>query len=311
MKIHNVTVEYLSKRSKASRDYSDGPVEDDMLRLVQSPNFATERAEILANKPSWAMYYHFTPLRGNIVNWKDFSPKSKILEIGAGCGAITEALLESADSSVQVDALELSEKRALINAHRNKNYKNLRVLVGNLEEFTGSGYDYIVCIGVLEYAGKFISGDNPYITFLESLYSFLKPGGELLLAIENKLGTKYINGAREDHMGTYYESLMDYPRYEGIRTFSKKELTSLFSEAGFSQLEFFLPVPDYKMPRMIVNEKLLNVADDLSFLLRAAPAPALDQPRIYSASEQLLTSSVINAGLYADLSNSFLVRGVK
>lgn len=311
MKIHNVTVEHLSKRSKASRDYSDGPVEDEMLKLVKSPDFAKKRAKILANRPSWAMYYHFTPLRGNIVNWKDFSPNSRILEIGAGCGAITEALLETTDETVQIDALELSEKRALINANRNKDHKNLRVIVGNLEEFAETGYDYIVCIGVLEYAGKFITGDNPFTAFLDKLHSFLKPGGELILAIENKLGIKYINGAREDHIGTYYESLMDYPQYNGIRTFSKKELQSLFLSAGFKETEFFLPIPDYKMPTIVVNERLLHSAEDLSFLSRAAPAPALDQPRVYSASEQLFTGSIIDAGLYADLSNSFLVRGVK
>lgn len=311
MKIKNATIEHLLKQSTASRDYSDGPIEDSMLELVQSPDFSEKRAAMLANKPSWAMFYHFTPLRGNIINWKKFSPNTKILEIGAGCGAITEALLAVVDDSVTVDALELSEKRALINAHRNKKYKNLRVIVGNLEEFTETGYDYIVCIGVLEYAGKFISGEDPFMAFLEKLNGFLKPGGELLLAIENKLGTKYINGAREDHNGKYYESIMGYPQYNGVRTFSKKELTSLFSNAGFKKLEFFLPIPDYKIPTMIINESLLNVTDDLSFISRAAPAPAYDQSRIYSFSEQLFTRSIIDAGLYAELSNSFLIRGEK
>lgn len=309
MNVHDVKLEYLAKQSNASRNYTDGPVEDEMLRLVKSIDFEVKRARILADKPTWAMYYHFTPKRGNIINWVDFKPNSKILEIGAGCGAVTEALLQTVKDSVSIDALELSEKRALINAHRNKGHKNLRVLVGNLEEFNETGYDYIICIGVLEYAGKFITGEEPFLNFLKKLKGFLKGGGELYLAIENKFGLKYINGAREDHVGKYYESLMDYPGYNGIRTFSKQELVCLLKKAGFKKTELYLPVPDYKMPSIVLNEKYTKIAKDLSFLSRAAPAPALDQPRIYSSSEQLFTDSVIKAGLYPELSNSFLIRG--
>ena len=308
IRIGDVTVKFLSEKSAASRDYSDGPVENDMLALVMSPDYATNREQMLANSPSWPMYYHFSPVRANIINWKTFLPSTRILEIGAGCGAITESLLEVVDDSVCIDALELSEKRAMINAYRNKSKKNLQILVGNLEEFSASGYDYVICVGVLEYAGKFISDEEPFRGFLEKLRSFLKPGGELILAIENKLGLKYFNGAREDHVGRYYESLMDYPQYTGIRTFSKKELRELLRDAGYKELEFYIPVPDYKIPSFVINERIFEEGVDMSFLSRSAPAPSYDQPRIHSSSEQLLTRTVVEAGLYGDLSNSFLVR---
>ena len=311
MNIENVVVRHLGEKRQYEREYSDGPVEDEMLNLVKSTDFKQRRREMLANNPSWAMYYHFTPLRGNLVNWKTFRPGSRILEIGAGCGAITEALLETVDGSTTVDALELTEKRALINAYRNKKYSNLEVIVGNLEDFDKKNYDYVICVGVLEYSGRFISGDSPYEDFLKKLFGFLKPGGELLLAIENKLGIKYFNGSREDHIGKHYESLMDYPQYDGIRTFSRKELLGMFKNVGFRNTELYLPLPDYKIPKIVINEKLLDTTDNLSFVTRIAPAPAFDQPRIHSASEQLLTSSIIDAGLYIDMTNSFLVRGVK
>lgn len=307
-KIGNVSIRHL--KQNPDHVYTDGPVEAEMLSLVTSDDFSEKRDKILANYPTWAMYYHFTPTRGNIINWKDFKPGSRILEIGAGCGAITEAILQSVDSSVKVDAIELSETRAMINAHRNKNYSNLEIIVGNIEDLDVSNYDYVICIGVLEYAGKFISGNDPYLNFLKKLRSFLIPNGELLLAIENKLGLKYINGAREDHVGKFYESLMDYPNYNGIRTFTRKELANLFLAAGFLKSEFYIPIPDYKIPTMVIHEEFITKAEDLSFLTRAAPAPAYDQPRIYSASEQLLTKSALDGGVYVDLSNSFLVMGV-
>lgn len=307
-KIEDVNIEFLSKRAGTNQEYTDGPIEDEMLALVKSSDYINKKHKMLADKPSWPMYYHFTPLRGNLINWKAFSKKSKILEVGAGCGGITEALLEVVDKSIKIDALELSEKRAVINAYRNRNKKNLRLIVGNLEDFKETGYDYVICVGVLEYSGKFISGSDPFGAFVKKLHGFLKPEGELLLAIENKMGVKYINGAREDHLGKYYESLMDYPGNHGVKTFSKKELTALFRNAGFKNIELLFPIPDYKIPTMVLHENIFETTTDLSFISRNAPAPAMDQSRIHSASEQLVTRSVVNAGLFPELSNSFLVQ---
>jgi len=109
--------------------------------------------------------YHLSPIRANLVNWYSFDKKARVLEIGAGCGAITEALVKQ---DVHVDALELSERRAIINATRNQKAKNLNVLIGNLEVLEATRpYDYAVCVGVLEYAGRFTSGAKPYEMFLK------------------------------------------------------------------------------------------------------------------------------------------------
>lgn len=312
MEIGNVVVEKLKHLDKPNEQkYSDGPVEDELLKLVKSPDFKSKRWEIIKNNPTWAHIYHFSPLRANIINWYSFKKNIRILEIGAGCGAITEALLDNTDESIQIDALELSEKRATINAYRNRKIKKnrLRVLIGNLEDLdVKQPYDIIVCIGVLEYAGRFMSDQEPYLSFLQKIRSLLSNNGELFLAIENKLGIKYINGAREDHLGRFYESIMSYPQYDGIRTFSRKELLHLLTEAGLPNQEVMLPVPDYKLPRVIINEKLLTNVNNVSYLTKFAPAPNPDQSRIHSASEQLFTQSAVDAGIYLDLANSFLVR---
>lgn len=312
MKIGKVAFTSLAKNNGIEAEYSDGPVEDELLELVKSPDYPRLRNEVLANNPSWPMYYHLSPLRGNLVNWYPFLPNTKILEVGAGCGAITEAILNTVDGSTHVTALELSERRAKVNAYRNSSYSNLEVKVGNLEVLDNQEqYDYVVCVGVLEYSGRFISGDKPFATFLSSLYDLLKPGGTLLLAIENKFGLKYINGAREDHTGAFFDSLMSYPQYSGIRTFSKNELSTLATQCGFNSIDYHFPVPDYKLPRLVINESILQKPFVYPLLAKLYPAPAPDQSRVYIGSEQLILKSVIDAGLFAETANSFLIEAHK
>lgn len=73
--------------------YSDGPVEDEMLEVAK--NFREEEYnQVIARRKSWPLLYHFSHIRQNIVNWYPLG--GKVLEIGAGCGAITGALADQA-----------------------------------------------------------------------------------------------------------------------------------------------------------------------------------------------------------------------
>lgn len=101
----------------------------------------------MANSLSLSKY------RANIIEWIPITKSDSVLEIGAGCGAITKTL---ADKSGHVTCVELSKKRSEINAFRNSEKSNLEIIVGdfNLINFTEK-YDYITIIGVLEYASSF------------------------------------------------------------------------------------------------------------------------------------------------------------
>ena len=57
---------------------------------------------------------------------------------------------------------------------------------------------------MLEYAGMYIHARDPYNEILKRLSSHLALGGEIVCAIENKYGLKYISGCREDHTGGFY-----------------------------------------------------------------------------------------------------------
>mgnify|MGYP000703694515 FL=1 len=143
-----------------------------------------------------------------------------MLEIGAGCGAITGALAKKANS---VTCVELSKRRSTINATRNKEFDNIEIFVGNFQtvEKDLGQFDVITLIGVLEYAQYYISSKKPYEEFLKIVLKHLKPNGKLILAIENKLGMKYWAGCKEDHNGGYFESIENYPNNKGVRTFKR------------------------------------------------------------------------------------------
>ena len=233
--------------------YSDGDVEIDLL------NFAKEGLDVTqipVDQRSYACAYHLSAMRENIINWYPLKKTDKVLEIGAGCGGITGALCREAGSVVSV---ELSKRRAEINYERHKDCDNLEIMVGNLNDMEFSEkFDYVVLIGVFEYAMSFTKGDRPYHRFLEKIKGFVKPQGKILMAIENRLGAKYFAGAYEDHTDTFFLGLNQYEGNTDVRTFTKGELTTIFEECGMEQVKFYYPYPDYKFPSEIYTDETIN-----------------------------------------------------
>jgi 2-polyprenyl-3-methyl-5-hydroxy-6-metoxy-1,4-benzoquinol methylase len=256
--------------------------------------------------PSWAHQYHLSLVRHNLLKWFPFNSQGSALEIGAGCGALTGLLCEKLD---KVIALEYSSRRAHITAQRHSHCSNLEVFVGGLQEFDcEKQFDYITVIGVLEYAGGFYGGDNPYESFLAKLKKMLKSDGILILAIENKIGLKYLTGAAEDHTGRIFDSIYDYPSTNIVRTFCKRELMEMLHAAGFCDLKWYYPFPDYKLPHIILSDKTLP-CDRSDLVWSFCPVQTGWKPRKEIISEELLGKTIAKAGLLGEFANSFLVIG--
>jgi 2-polyprenyl-3-methyl-5-hydroxy-6-metoxy-1,4-benzoquinol methylase len=210
--------------------YSDGDVEDELLYIVKN-HVEEEFNNIIAKSNRWAIMYHLSHLRANIIDWMPINKGETVLEIGSGCGAITGKL---ANKAKKVTCIELSKKRSLINAYRNKEQDNIEILVGNFEDVEKNleeKYDYITLIGVFEYGESYIANEEPYETFLKTINKHLKHNGKIIIAIENKLGLKYWAGCKEDHVDRYFEGIEDYPNTNGVRTFSKKELEQIIKKS--------------------------------------------------------------------------------
>jgi methylase of polypeptide subunit release factors len=240
-------------------------------------------------------------VRKNLLDWYDFDKNASLLEIGGGCGAFSGML---AGKLKNVSVVELSKRRAEIIYNRHKNYENLEIIAGNLNDVVfEEKFDYVTLIGVLEYAGKFTDGDTPFKTFLENAKSYLKPNGKLLIAIENKFGMKYWAGAREDHTGRFFDGIEDYPNDKGIQTFGKLEFEKLIKSVGFKDTEFYYPMPDYKLPKIIYSDAYLPKIDDLFDIY----SPNFDQDRVVLFDERKAFKNVIKNGQFPFFANSFLV----
>lgn len=270
--------------------YSDGSIEDEILGLVK------QKKQVDINS-QWALKYHLSEDRGNILEWYDMREGSSLLEIGAGCGAITTTLLKK---DLQVTAIEMSYKRALINHERNK-CDSLNIIVGNFFDIDVSQkFDYVTIIGVLEYIEAYST--HTYEEFLKKVKSVLKPNGKVLLAIENRFGLKYFAGTREDHSGIFFEGIEGYTCGKGVKTFTKKELIQLINTAGFTKYNFYYPFPDYKLPYTIFSDEYLPKIGDIRNILHN-----YDQDRLSLFDEEKVYDSLIANGLFAEFSNSFLV----
>ncbi len=277
--------------------YSDGPIEMEILTALRRGKAGSE---LLREDNRWPVFYHFSPLRGNIVSWLRFPDNADVLEVGSGMGAITGTLCDMAGNLTCVD---ISPIRNEINRLRHGSRRNLQILTANIMDMDWQcRFDVITMIGVLEYGGKFSQGSAPFSDLLRHIGSQLAPGGMLVLAIENRMGLKYLAGAKEDHYNVPFAGIENYPNYNGIRTFTKIELHDLLIEAGFDDLDFYLPSPDYKFPVSIVSES----ASEFHTL-------ALEEERNYGAydvrpfNQRKVSETMVSMGIYPEFSNSFLV----
>ena len=294
-KVNNVTVDLSCYYGNGQ--YSDGDVENEILEALKQG----KADELLHSDNRWPVLYHLSSIRHNLLEGINLKKDATVLEIGCGCGAITGVLCKKVKS---VDAVEISPRRAEIAAYRNQEYNNLTIHVGNLNDMKfGKKFDYVTLIGVLEYAGSFTKTDNPYVDFLQNCRKFLKDDGVLILAIENRLGMKYWSGAREDHTGGYFDGITGYTKTTAVRTFARKELKNLLQIAGYGEQKWFYPHPDYKMPFDIFSDEHTPETKDVYGLTNCE----YDMDRLELFSELNATIGIIEAGLYQEFANSFLV----
>ncbi|MGL6202496.1 MAG: class I SAM-dependent methyltransferase [Lachnospiraceae bacterium] len=235
-------------------NYSDGDIENEIIAYLEKYG-EDEYQKIFEQDTRWPVFYHITPLRRNIVNWYNFDENAELLEIGAGMGAVTNCLCERVK---QVTAIELSGQRARAIELRCQDKENLELVIGNFNDIKfAKKYDYITLIGVLEYASLYTSTVNPFHDFLNKIKKLLKPGGKLLIAIENQFGMKYFCGTPEDHTGRTFDGILGYANKQGIRTFGKNELKDILGKSGFSYTKFYYPLPDYKLPNIIFSDEFM------------------------------------------------------
>lgn len=295
-KIGNTELTLFGKQP--DKVYCEGTEEEEtVLRVFRD---GEDRMEVLKKDNRWPILYQLSPMRGNIVKPMRLNPETRVLEIGAGMGAVTEAVTSRCKS---VDCVDLSYTRCMANAYRNQTKSNVRIFCGDAMQFEPEEpYDVVLLIGVLEYAAVYCPGENPFLNLLEFCHRCLKPGGLLYIAIENRIGMKYLAGCKEDHIGKEFVGITGYLSGEGARTFTRSELTELTEKAGFGSHYYYYPLPDYKLPIVIYSDDYLP---DES--LNIPPYSNYDAGRLETFSDVLALKSLKGTEEFKMLANSFLL----
>ncbi|WLG32703.1 glycosyltransferase [Pseudomonas simiae] len=288
--------------------YSDGDdAETELAGIIDNAKDVTVLSDELPQYcTDWAKLYHLSATRANILRPFEHLFKSRVLEIGAGCGAISRYLGEC---GADLLCLEGSPRRAAMAASRTRDLDNVTVLAERFDDFKiEEQFDVVTLIGVLEYASMFSNADDPALAMLMRVRQLLKPDGHLFIAIENQLGLKYFAGAPEDHVGITMYGIEGRYEHGQPKTYGRKELKDLIVRAGFTSTSFLAPSPDYKLPNSIITESGFECDEfDASALAwqNVKKDPQLPEQTTFNLEKAW--SVVIDNRLGMDLANSFLI----
>ncbi|MDE7478299.1 MAG: class I SAM-dependent methyltransferase [Lachnospiraceae bacterium] len=184
----------------------------------------------LQEEGRFPVYLALSELRRGLFNWYDFPTNARLLEVGGGYGALTGLFCEKAS---RVFVTERSLYRAQIIEKRYEDVDNLSIYAGDIMDMEfDEGFDYIILTGILERVGKGAFDKRVYAGYLKSLGRFLKPGGILLAAVDNRYGLRYFAGMKNIHTGKVFDSIRKYPEgNRGAHSFTRKEIDQIWELA--------------------------------------------------------------------------------
>lgn len=292
--------------SEPTLSFSDGS-ESRVLEIVTNAGDIGSLSDELEREcRSWAELYHLAKRRSCLVRGLPLEAQQVVLEVGAGCGALTRYLGERCGV---VDAVEPVAERARVAVARTRDLENVEVFVGRIGDIPAApAYDCVVMVGVLEYVAFGEADWQPYVDCLSRLRDTLRPGGHLICGIENRIGVKYLAGAPEDHSLRPFDGVEGYPKGAPARTFTRRELEAIFGRAGLNT--FFLHAfPDYKLPRVLMTDALLGDHElrRIAWRIPRFPSPDWQGEGVRVASEGVLWRALAEEGLGECFGNSFVV----
>jgi len=286
--------------------YTDG-VEAELYGIVsQVRDRSLLSGEFLPYMRNWPAEYHFSRKRHLVLRPFAIQPGDRVLELGCGCGAITRYL---AELGAEVTAVEGELARARVAAKRCEGMSNVRFIVDDflsleLEE----RFDWVLMIGVFEYSQKYGRTENRQLEYLDVVKRHLASDGTMVVAIENKLGIKYLNGAGEDHNGMLYYAPQGLYADRDVTTWGRAELLQQFAAAGFESADLFTAFPDYKLPKVLFSERIDSEREfRAEELVHYCASLDYRGKNTRNFDESLVLGSLRKNGLLTDFGNSFVV----
>lgn len=137
----------------------------------------------------------------------------------------------------------------------------------------------------------------------------LSPSGRLLVGANNRLGIRWFCGDKDLYTGHVMDGLEHYVRVSpqrkeklGGRAYSKDELRSLLSKAGFFKQRFYSVMPSIERPQILVAEGYVpNEALEIRVF------PQYKSPQTVFLEEERLYEDLLRNGLFDAMANGFLI----
>lgn len=286
--------------------YTDGKdVETKILSLLKEATNLSSQCNIAqSHYADWAIRYHLSAMRGNLLRPFDFSGLD-VLELGAGMGGISRILAETAGHLTIVEGTP--ERFQGIQA-RLRDLNNWEGCICNIQNFNPQKkFDVVCLIGVWEYSELYIEDVNPFLFILQKIRNYLKEDGVAIIAIENRVGLKYFSGASEDHSGRHFDGICGYAMSRSVRTFSFQEALSILEDSGFNFVQTYFPHPDYKMPKVLFSERMMQeYSTHASQILASTQSEDYSNNHIKLFPEALAWEALAESKLLHEMANSFL-----
>jgi SAM-dependent methyltransferase len=308
------------------------------------PREEMERANTIARESDWQQAvdqvvkapgvreYITDPRRADFQYIWDLPRDSRILDIGAGWGAIASGLGKNFDRVVAVEGV-LQRARFIDARVRQLGLDSVKVICADFLRLplAPGQFDAVVLNGVLEWIGLASPAGNPrdlQLQFLRKVHSLLKPSGFACVGIENRVGWAALRYG-EDHSGLRYTSLMprgmaslwcnwrgrayrsDANRGYRTYTYSLPGYRKLFTEAGFHSVKPYHAWDGYNKPSVLLP---LDDKRALTYFLgrfdlqhsTTGPLKFGFLKKLTARAKYTFLKQVIASGLWAQLASEYM-----
>jgi SAM-dependent methyltransferase len=266
-KIDDVTYSFLNDDDLKLFDISN----EEFLKFkeaLKSKNWMEVAFDMFYETYPWLYKTITDSNRSDFLFLLDIKKDDLALDLGSGWGQISIPLSKFCN----VVSLEGNLKKIQIikDIANQENRNNIQYVAANIIDpiFENEQFNLIILNGVLELAGTFSNRvEDPFKiqqNMLQNAYNLLKPNGELYIGIENKYGLKYLLGEKDDYTGledfvylntdnmnSFYHSMMG--RRLNSLIHGKKTYEKMLKNSGFENIKFFGTLPDYKIPKMMID----------------------------------------------------------